>query len=200
MTGPRRRERTMDDGFTLTELLVSIGLFSVVSAMVTTAAVTGLHQQTQVANRSDALAAMRTVLQRIDRDIRTTYPLLSASPTQIVLRDVQPSVTRVVTYAVSGTTLTKSETETTASGATTTVGPTAVLTNLTTSAVFSFAPVTGYAAPAGSGVDPTTCVMANNAIDPGCVGTITVQLVAQPPFLATALTMTDNGTELRNAS
>ena len=47
--------------------------------MVTTASIAGLHQQTQVQNRTDAIAQLRTALERIDRDIRSAYPLLSAS-------------------------------------------------------------------------------------------------------------------------
>lgn len=199
----RRRRRTVtDDGFTLTELLVSMAIFSIVSGMVTTAAVTGLHKQTEVANRDDALAQMRTALQRIDREIRSTYPLLSASSTQLVLREVESTVTRTVTFQVTGSTLTWGETDTDANGSTTTIPARTLLTNLVDTAsspVFSFAPFPGYAAPAGSGVDASTCAMAGG-IDAGCVGTITVRLTVLPPSLGTALTMTDSGTDLRNAA
>ncbi|HVT65703.1 MAG TPA: type II secretion system protein [Mycobacteriales bacterium] len=199
----RQRRRTVtDDGFTLTELLVSMAIFSIVSGMVTTAAVTGLHKQTEVANRDDALAQMRTALQRIDREIRSTYPLLSASSTQLVLREVESTVTRTVTFQVTGSTLTWGETDTDANGSTTTIPARTLLTNLVdtaTSPVFSFAPLTGYTAPSGSGVDASTCAL-GNGIDAGCVGTITVRLTVRPPYLASALTMTDSGTDLRNAA
>jgi prepilin-type N-terminal cleavage/methylation domain-containing protein len=195
-----RRSVGTDSGFTLTELLISIGIFSIVSAMVTTAAVTGLHKQTEVANRDDALAQMRTALQRIDRDIRSTYPLLSASSTQLVLREVEAARTRTVTFQVSGTTLTWGETNTYSNGTTTTIPDRVLLNNLVSTAgpVFSFAPTTGYVAPAGSGVNASTCAL-GSGIDAGCVGTITVRVTIQPPHLPAALTMSDNGTDLRNA-
>ncbi|HVT22447.1 MAG TPA: type II secretion system protein [Mycobacteriales bacterium] len=195
----RPLDRRRDAGFTLTELLVSIGLFSIVSAMVTAASITGLRHQTKDQSRSDALARMRIAIQRIDRDIRAADPLLSASATQVVLRETDGGVTRVVTYAVSGSDLAVSETRTAADG-TTTTGPTRVLVeDLTTASAFSFAPLTGYTAPAGSSVDAATCVMSGGLIDPGCVGTITVHLVVKPPYVA-PVTMSDNGTDLRNAA
>jgi prepilin-type N-terminal cleavage/methylation domain-containing protein len=197
-----RRTAAADAGFTLTELLVSIGIFSIISGMVTTAAVTGLRQQTQVANRDDALAQMRTALQRIDREIRSAYPLLSASPTRLVLREVQPTATRTVTFEVSGKNLTWSQTSVSPTGSTTTLPTRVLLTNLVdtaTNPVFSFAPITGYTAPSGSGVNPSTCAL-GSGIDAPCVGTITVQVRVHPPHLAAALSMTDHGTQLRNAA
>jgi prepilin-type N-terminal cleavage/methylation domain-containing protein len=199
----RRRLHTAvpkDAGFTLTELLVSMAIFSIISAMVTTAAVTGLRQQTQVANRDEALAQMRTALQRIDRDIRSAYPLLSASSTRLVIRKVQASSTRTVTFDVSGTTLTWSETRVSPSGVTTTIPARTLLTHLvTTSPVFSFAPIAGYTAPSGSGVNASTCAY-GGGINAGCVGTITVRVTVHPPYLPTSVSMTDNGTQLRNAT
>jgi prepilin-type N-terminal cleavage/methylation domain-containing protein len=202
MRTPLRRSAAADAGFTLTELLVSIGIFSIISGMVTTAAVTGLRQQTQVANRDDALAQMRTALQRIDREIRSAYPLLSASPTRLVIREVQPTATRTVTFEVSGKNLTWSQTSVSPTGSTTTIPTRVLLTNLvdtTTNPVFSFTPNTGYTAPSGSGVNSSTCAL-GSGIDAACVGTITVQVRVHPPYLATALSMTDHGTQLRNAA
>jgi prepilin-type N-terminal cleavage/methylation domain-containing protein len=189
-----------EDGFTLTELLVSLGVFSIVSAMVTTAAVAGLHQQTKVQNRDDALAQMRTALQRIDRDIRSASPLLAASPSRLVLRESGDGVTRDVTYQVDGTNLTVDETKTAPDGATTTSITKVLLANLTTSAVFSFAPITGYTAPSGSGINAATCVTTAGSVAVGCVGTITTRISVRPGRVAGALTLSDNGTQLRNAA
>jgi prepilin-type N-terminal cleavage/methylation domain-containing protein len=189
-----------DEGFSLTELLVVLVLFAIIGGVITTASVTGLSHQTSLQDRSDALAQARTAVQRIDRDIRSAYPLLAASSTRLVLQEVQPTVTRTMTYAVSGTKLTVGETDTTATGTTTT--PTkSLLTNLvTTSPVFSVSPIPGYVAPSGSGVTAATCAMSGGtAYDPGCVGTITVHVVVRPPSLSTPVSLTDNGTELRNA-
>lgn len=198
----RRRERVArDQGFTLSELLVSVVVFGMVGAIVTTASVTGLHKQTQAQNRDDELAQMRTALQRIDRDTRSAYPLLAASSTQLVLREVQTGVTRVMTYSISGTTLLVNETDTTSNGTTSSAPQRTLLTNVVpTLTRFTFTPTTGYVAPANGGVNATTCVMNGSAIDPGCVGTITVQVSTQPEYIAAPITLSDNGVVLRNAT
>jgi prepilin-type N-terminal cleavage/methylation domain-containing protein len=200
MRRPWRAGAATQDGFTLTELLISLGVFSVVSAMVTAASVSGLHQQTKVQNREDALALMRTALQRIDRDIRAASPLLAASATRLVLREYDDRGTRDVTYQVDGTRLTVDETLTAEDGTTTTSVAKVLLTDLATSAVFSFAPVPGYTAPTGSGVNATTCATSDGSIATGCVGTITTRVSVRPERVAGALTLSDNGTQLRNAS
>jgi prepilin-type N-terminal cleavage/methylation domain-containing protein len=190
-----------DQGLTLTEMLVALVLFGVVGIIVTTASITGLHRESQTEVRGSVLAQVRTALQRIDRDIRSTNPLLSATSTQLVLQETLPTTTRTVTYAVTGGALVVSEVDTTASG-TTVVPAKVLLSNLVqtvTSPVFSVAPRTGYVAPTGSGVDASTCVMSGGGFDPGCVGSITVHVTTQPPALS-PISVSDNGTELRNAS
>jgi hypothetical protein len=155
-----------------------------------------------VANRDDALAQLRTALQRIDRDIRSTYPLLSASSTRLVLQEVDATVTKTVTFEVTGSTLTWGQTNLSPNGTTTTIPTRVLLDDLVDTAtrpVFSFAPTPDYTAPSGTGVNPTTCEL-DGAIDIGCVGTITVRLSVQPPYLKAAVTMSDNGTQLRNAA
>ncbi|HWC33804.1 MAG TPA: prepilin-type N-terminal cleavage/methylation domain-containing protein [Mycobacteriales bacterium] len=197
----RSGERS-DAGFTLTELLVSIVLFGVVSAMVTTASISGLHRQTQVANRDAVLAQMRTVLQRVDRDIRSADPLLSASSTQLVLEEAQPGATRVMTYSLTGSELVVDESTTTSNGLTTTAPHKVLLQDVVatpSSPVFSPAPISGYVAPTGSGVNASTCALSNGTIDIGCVGKITVNLTVQPEHVAAPLTLSDHGVELRNA-
>ncbi|HWA67391.1 MAG TPA: type II secretion system protein [Mycobacteriales bacterium] len=189
-----------DRGFTLTETLVVIVLFAIIGTIVTTASVTGLHKQTQLQDRSDVLAQARTALERIDRDIRSANPLLAASSTQLVLREVEPALTRTVTYAVSSHQLVARETDVTSSGVTTT-STTVLLKNLVNSAsnpLFTASPTLGYVAPAGSGVSATTCAM-TGGFDPGCIGSVTVHVMVQPPTLSTAISISDNGTELRNA-
>ena len=200
----RRTAAWADDrGVTLTELLVVMVLFAIVGGIVTTASVTGLHHQNEVQDRSDALAQARTALQRIDRDIRSAYPLLSVSPTQLVLREVQPTVTRTMTYTVSGNQLVVSEAATATSGGATTTSSKVLLRNLvgtTTNQVFSVKPVTGYVAPTGSGVTAATCAMSGSAsYDAGCVGSVTVHVMVQPPTVRAPVNVSDNGTVLRNA-
>lgn len=195
--------RADDRGVTLTELLIVMLLFGIVGGIVTTASVTGLHHQTALQDRSDTLAQSRTALERIDRDVRSAYPLLSVSPTQLVLQEVQPTVTRKMTYSVSGTQLAVTEADTPSAGGATTTSSKVLLRNLvstTTNPVFSVAPVAGYVAPAGSGVTAATCAMAGStSFDPGCVGTVTVHVMVQPSTLKGPVNVSDNGTVLRNA-
>jgi prepilin-type N-terminal cleavage/methylation domain-containing protein len=201
MTSGRLRARGgVDAGWTLTEMLVVIVLFGLIGAIVTTASISGLHQQTKLQDRSDVLAQARAALERIDRDVRSANPLLAASSTQLVVREVEPTVTRTVTYSVSNNTLTARESDTTSAGVTTT--STAVLLgNLANSAanpIFSVSPVLGYAAPSGSGVTSATCAM-SGGYDPGCIGTVTVHLLVRPSASAVPISLSDNGTDLRNA-
>jgi prepilin-type N-terminal cleavage/methylation domain-containing protein len=189
-----------DGGFTLTEMLVVIVLFGIIGAIVTTASITGLRQQSQLQNRSDVLAQARTALERIDRDIRSANPLLAATSTQLVLSEVSPSLTRTVTYAVSSHKLVASETDTTTAGVTTT-SRNVLLSNLLNSAanpLFTVSPVLGYVAPTGSGVTASTCAM-SGGFDPGCIGTITVHVIAQPSTSSASVSLSDNGTDLRNS-
>lgn len=192
-----------DGGFTLTEMLVTIVVFGVVGTMVTGASISGLHHQTEVVNRADSMAQLRTALQRIDRDIRSSYPLLSAGPTQVALQEVQPTDTRITTYSVQGKQLVVDETRTSNDGTTSVAARKVLLDDLVVSSaspVFAFRPMDGYVAPAGSGIDAATCAMTSGAIDPGCVGAITVHVMVRPPHVAGTLSLSDNGTDLRNAS
>jgi prepilin-type N-terminal cleavage/methylation domain-containing protein len=199
---PARRRLGLDaqDGFTLTEALVVTVLFAIIGTIVTTAAVSGLRHQTQVQSRSDVLAQARTALERIDRDIRSANPLLSASSTQIAMQVVEPTKTRTVTYSVSGSQLIVRETDKSTSGVTTSTSK-VLLQNLvssSTSPVFAVSPVIGYVAPTGSGVSAATCAM-SGGYDPGCIGAVTVHVVVQPSTLGSPVSVSDNGTELRNA-
>ena len=192
--------RMTDDGITLAETLVVMVIFGIIGAIVTTASVTGLRQQTKVQDRSDVLAQVRTVLQRIDRDVRSANPLLAATSTQIVLRQVLPTSSRTITYAVSNGQLVATQVTTTTAGASSTSTKVLLRNVLNTTAIplFSVLPTTGYVAPTGSGVTASTCVMTGGSFDPGCIGTITTRVVVRPSTLTQPLTVSDNGTQLRN--
>lgn len=195
-----RHRRPSDGGFTLTEALVVMVLFAIVGAIVTTASVSGLRHQTQLQDRSGALAQARTALERIDRDIRSANPLLSASSSQIAMQVVEPTKTRTVTYSVSGTQLIVRESDKSTAGITTTSSKVLLpnLVSTSTNPVFSVSPVVGYVARSGSGVTATTCAM-SGGYDPGCIGTITVHVMVQPSTSRAPVSVSDNGTELRNA-
>ena len=185
----RLRETPADEGFTLTELLVVMVLFAIVGTIVTVASVTALHHQAKAQDRGDAIAQARTALERIDRDIRSAYPLLAASATQLVMQETEASGTRAVTYAVSGGQLTAD-------------GKVLLrnVVNPSSSPVFSFTPISNYVAPVGSGVNAATCAMPGGSYDPACVGTVTVQVMVQPATLSPPVSISDHGTALRNVS
>ncbi|MGN6473610.1 MAG: type IV pilus modification PilV family protein [Mycobacteriales bacterium] len=199
----RSRRRLNDRGFTMAETLVSIIVFGLVAVAVTEASISGLNHQRSLQNREDALAQARTALQRVDRDIRSAdYPVWSVSATSLVLAEKQPTVTRRMTYSVVGADLTVDERDYWTSGSVTNAPTRTLLKNLVntgTSPVFSFAPYTGYGAPSGIYVNTATCAMTGGTIDTGCVGTITVALSVRPEYLHEPVSVTDNGTELRNA-
>jgi prepilin-type N-terminal cleavage/methylation domain-containing protein len=191
-----------DRGFTLAETLVSIVLFGLVSGMVTSAAVSGLHNQAQVQDRKDALAQARTALQRIDRDIRSAdYPVWFVNSTTLVLAEKQGTVTRRMTYSVAGPDLNVDERDYSSSGSASDVPTRTLLDDLVTTGdpVFSFASYSGYQARSGTNVNTSTCALTDGTIDTGCVGTITVTVTVQPQGLDQPVSLTDNGTELRNA-
>lgn len=203
-----RRRGAADAGYTLTELLVILALSGVIGTIVVAATTTGLHKQTQVQDRSDAMSQVRTAMQRVERDIRSSNPLEAARGDQIVVQEVQATVTRTVTYSViaDGTKseLVKNETDVSSSGATTQVPQFVELANIVnpaSSPVFTFEPTTTYTPPADGGVSATTCAIAGTsptAYDPTCIGTVVMHLMVQPASLGTPIDITDDGTDLRN--
>jgi prepilin-type N-terminal cleavage/methylation domain-containing protein len=202
---PRRGN---DSGFTLTELLVVMTLSGILGGIVVVAATTGLHKQTQVQDRADALSQTRTALQRIDRDIRSSNPLALAQDNEIVLIETQATVTRTMTYSLvpDGTTydLEQDESDVTNTGAAMPeVAPVELLRNVVNPAgspVFQYVKSPTYTVPSDGSVD-ASCVIAGKSpvtYDPTCIGTVVVHLEVEPPSLSGPVDMTDNGTDLRN--
>jgi prepilin-type N-terminal cleavage/methylation domain-containing protein len=214
LSGLARRQQC-DHGFTLVELLMSILLFGIVSSVVTSASINGLHHQREIQDRGDALAQARTAVQRIDRDIRSTTQVDYATNSKLLMKEPLYSGTTVIgsrwscyyTYTTGGSTELVGDINLTSAVCPSSPSSTSQVlmrhvTNSTSSPLFSYLSVTGYSAPAGSGIDASTCSMggAPTAFAPSCIGTIAVQVVAQPPSLngSVAVRDNDNGTELRN--
>jgi prepilin-type N-terminal cleavage/methylation domain-containing protein len=202
-------DRRRDRGFTLTELLVVITITGILGSIIVAVVTMGLHQQTQAQDRSDAMAQARTAIQRLDRDIRSSDPLKTATDTSIDLCEVQPSTVEDVTYSVVtvGSTVelvadTGNVSNCFATPASTTRA--VLLKNLvatTTYPVFNYSPVTGYTAPSDGSVSTLNCLRSGTspaAYDPSCIGTVTVSLRVQPRSLTSPVQLTDNGTDLRN--
>jgi prepilin-type N-terminal cleavage/methylation domain-containing protein len=210
-----RRSFGSDRGFTLSELLVVIVLFSIIGGIVGTVVRVGLKHQAQMQDRSSAFASARTVIQRVDRDIRAADPLDYFSPTTISMSEnggVTGSTAGTVTYVVSAVTSTTSQLAVYPCGLNSASVPICtgrvLISNLVqtgSTPVFSPSSTIGYAAPVGSAVsvDPSTCQVVNSTptqYDPSCVGTISVHLLVQPSTINQPVNISDNGTELRNAS
>jgi prepilin-type N-terminal cleavage/methylation domain-containing protein len=180
VSADRRRDR--DAGFTLTEMLVVIMLFTMIGAAITTTVVSGLRHQTTLQDRSQAIAGARTALERVDRDLRAADPLMAVSANQLVMSEVPnenaPTATRQITYSViaAGTSneLVVDEVDTSTTGVVTTKPRRVLLTNL----------VNGAANPIFSYVSSTE--------------TVTVSFAVQPSTLKGAVTVSDEGTTLRN--
>jgi prepilin-type N-terminal cleavage/methylation domain-containing protein len=215
MTAPKwsARRRQCDQGFTLVELLMFILLFGIVSAVITTVSTSGLHRQRELQDRGDALAQARTAVQRVDRDIRSATYLDKGTSSMLLLQEPLYSGTTVTgirwscyyTYATGGSTELVGDINLTS--ASWPCAPSATsqvllrhVTNSSTSPLFSFSPKSGFSSTSGT-VNSGTCAMSGTSpvsYEPSCVGTVTVHALIQPPSLNGAVSVTDNGTELRN--
>jgi prepilin-type N-terminal cleavage/methylation domain-containing protein len=208
-----RSAASRDAGFTLTELLVVITVLAIIGAAIATTTTTGLRKQSQVQDRNDALAQVRTAMQRVSRDIRSTNPLVIAEDDQIGLCEVQSVQTKEVTYELVADGSSKDlvvvtnvvpNCNTWMSSGTQTI----LLRNVANgsdTAVFGYSPRTDYTAPTGTSttVDPATCAISGTSpvqYDPSCVGTVSIHLQVQPSSLSQPVDLTDSGTELRNAA
>lgn len=208
---PLDRRLKADGGFTLSELLVVIVLFSIIGGIIGTVVRVGLKHQTQMQDRNAAFADARKVIQRVDRDIRAANPLINTATTPLSATSIQmyeydgtSSTPRVVSYkvvAVSGTT---SKLVYQACG---TCAEQVLIQNLvqtSSNPVFSFAPTTDYATtyPSQTTTNAATCAFTATPTqyDPSCIGTISVHLIVQPATINQPVNISDNGTELRNAT
>jgi prepilin-type N-terminal cleavage/methylation domain-containing protein len=66
----RLRDRERDEGFTLMELLVAIGLLSILMAIVTTAIVSMFQAMRKQQGQADAIGQIRVVVDKLDKSVR----------------------------------------------------------------------------------------------------------------------------------
>ena len=203
--------RRRDSGFTLVEALMFILLFGIVSSVVAGFATSGLHHQRELQDRSDALAQARTAIQRIDRDIRSTSQIDSATSTDLILQEPVYSGTTVTGssrwvcyYLLTSGSTTKLIADVNTATDTCPSTPSSLskvlVSNVTSTSLFSYTPVTGYSSPTSS-VASGTCVMSGTsptAYDPSCIGKIAVSIQTQPHTVNGPVIVSDNGTQLRN--
>lgn len=198
----RRHTECGDGGWSLAELLVVIVLFGIIGSIVAVAAKTALGHQNKLQDRTDTLAQMRTAMQRVERDIRSSDGFGTMRSDLVTTVQQQAGGSQTVTYSLQpdGTSY---DLVVDAGGSTKTLLTNVV--NPTSSPVFTYSPAVGYP-PDGvavSGINPTDCSETGTtptAYAGSCIGVVTVHFMVQPPSLPEPIDLTDNGTEARNAS
>ena len=108
-TKPIRRE-ARDRGFTLTEMLVTIMVFSLVTGSITAVVVTTMKHQNSLSDRASAIASVRNAIEQVDRSVRSANPLCYATGTEITMLETNPksgvsNATIIVDYTLSGSSL-----------------------------------------------------------------------------------------------
>lgn len=136
------------DGFTLIELLLAASLSLVVLGIGVGLMTTALSNQPKVAERASEIQQARTVMERLTREIRQGDSVVTASSTQFSLVTHVNSATcggaaaseaRLcrVTYTCAAEACTRVEVNPDGTG---TATPETVVTGLSTSSVFTYAP------------------------------------------------------------
>jgi prepilin-type N-terminal cleavage/methylation domain-containing protein len=198
------------DGFTLVEMLVTILIFGIVAISITGATMVGFRSDRETNYRAQAIAAGRTALERIDRDIRAADPLVSVSATTLVLDEdtsTAQNITRTVTYQLVNGKITVNEVDTSPAGCldnlptncttTTTLPQTVLLTSVVnTTATQPVFVLDTTATTVMQGGQPLVLNGSNVTLKGE---TVTVKLMIQPSTINAPVTVTDNGTNLRNA-
>jgi hypothetical protein len=182
-----------------------------------------MKHQTSLGDRSNVLAATRTTLEQVDRDIRSANPLCFASGQEIAMFEDSPTA-RIVDYSVittngvtkliyrqygltstpnSGPSCVVTDNFSTAAKPTTyyeltTTPPVTrtALTNLTgaTSSVFTTPSTATFNTCAAGGSAPSD----TTTLTAGAIKVLTVNVSVKPPTLSSAVTTSDCGTYLRN--
>jgi len=104
LTARRLRRPSSDDaGYTLVEMLVVVIILGVVSAVVGAAIISSLRVQQVTESNVTSMAAARTAVERMSRDIRTANPLRTAQANLISFDMYFGTRCERRTYSVVGT-------------------------------------------------------------------------------------------------
>lgn len=97
----RPAEQRADEGFTLTEMLVTILLFSILTTVIMNVLITSMRAQTRSVERTDTLNAAKRALERTAADLREANPLLVAKAREIKSVSTLNGVSTTTTYSIS---------------------------------------------------------------------------------------------------
>jgi MSHA biogenesis protein MshO len=86
----KRFRRAEDAGFTLVEVLVVVVLLGVVGAVFASTVIQATRVDDRTRTRADAQYAVSLAIERLTKEVRVAAPLVSVSPTQVVV-DVYPT-------------------------------------------------------------------------------------------------------------
>jgi Tfp pilus assembly protein PilW len=143
-----------DAGFTLTELLLATVLAMVVLGAGVTMFTASIRNQPKATTQASAIQEVRTVMERMIRELRQGSSVVSASPSQLAMITYAATATCGdgtpcrVTYTCSGGTCTRTEANPDGTGAS---APVQVISGLSGGEVFTYVPPT-ETVPASVGV------------------------------------------------
>jgi prepilin-type N-terminal cleavage/methylation domain-containing protein len=104
------RTSAADDGYTLVELVIVMGIMAILSFAILGVFVSTQRADTFARERSESLDEMRITLTRMTKDIRQASDVRSATPASRIEMDTYVNgVERVVVYEATGATVTRSE-------------------------------------------------------------------------------------------
>ncbi|MCU1599355.1 MAG: hypothetical protein JWO22_64 [Frankiales bacterium] len=182
----RRAEGADEDGMMLVELLVGMVLMSIISLIVFDGIVGGFKAQRGLQQKGDALTAVRTVAQRVLRQVREATPIHSATAQQLVIAHADNNGGTVCTrwdFVTTGSTAKLTQTVATDTSCSAWGAATTIIDNLDASVLpFGYGHKAQWSAPSGvtvTTIDPATCIIGGTSpvkYSRYCIGTVTLHL------------------------
>jgi prepilin-type N-terminal cleavage/methylation domain-containing protein len=99
----RLPDRRDDGGFTLVELLVVIVLIGIVGAVTTTGLVQSMRASQRAQDRTAAFNELEIAMERLTRELRAADPIISISPTDVIVRVERGGTCQLHRYTHTGT-------------------------------------------------------------------------------------------------
>lgn len=123
-----------EEGYTIVELMITIGIFTIVLSALIGVFISVQRSQAYVADRTQSLDNLRVAMDRLSKEVRQATVVGARSATSLAMTTFVSGSAEDVTWAVTGGTLTR----TNQWGAST-----PLLRNVTNSDVFTYTPATG---------------------------------------------------------